>query len=393
MLRSQRHQDDRRPAMILMVVLALLTLFATLGIAFVFTAQAQHEAAFHWRQARWFGFTAGTGTGGDELIEFALGQLLYGPPPNNYRSAMRGHSMAENMYGYNPATLNTIPHSGIPNVKGDNFLNFTHFPNDNVRYDPQRVGSEPAGPDGLPAGGTAPATAPSATPYVPDHTPHYTFPDHTTLFLGASAADGQLLMPSFHRPSIFGRWLGTPLTLPATPNPGGTDNRTNRLGKYLTLRPTNAEHPNFDLPADEGGDVKNRIGTPAITLPSGAVINNDSIWIDLGYPVKETTALGKHVPLFAFYIEDLDNRVNVNAHGNVQVDVGGGAFDHASNQGLGKWEVNLAHVLTGPEWNQLFRQPLTPPLGKYGSDAQPTASCSCPRSTGPRSSAAGSAPR
>src|SRR4029453_17455725 len=42
--------------------------------------------------------------------------------------------------------------------------------------------------------------------------------------------------------------------------------------------------------------------------------------------------------------------------------------------GLGKWEVNLAQVLTaGPEWNQLFKQILTTPRGKYGLDAQPTA--------------------
>src|SRR5262249_50994955 len=63
-------------------------------------------------------------------------------------------------------------------------------------------------------------------------------------------------------------------------------------------------------------------------------------------------------------IIDLDNRVNVNVHGNVQ----GVGQTHASNQGWGPWEVNLGQVLTrGDEWRNLLRGQAQPPqAGRYG---------------------------
>src|SRR5262249_382203 len=117
----------------------------------------------------------------------------------------------------------------------------------------------------------------------------------------------------------------------------------------------------FPPPADPNGDVKNLVGSPG---------GNDSIWLDLGYPVNRTPAGRRYKPLFAFFIVDLDNRVNVNVTGNIKA---GG--NHASNQGLGKWEVSLAQVMTqggGTEWRNLFLGSTTPSIkGRYGPDGVP----------------------
>src|SRR5262249_54584317 len=123
-------------------------------------------------------------------------------------------------------------------------------------------------------------------------------------------------------------------------------------------------------PADptgmKGGDVKNLASAPG---------GMDSVWVDLGYPVKTLPDGRKYKPLFAFLIRDLDGLVNVNVHGNIRIN----GNTHGSNQGFGKTEINLSQVLTAPgagpnpEWTQLFRgNPNYPSIpGRYGPDGQP----------------------
>src|SRR5262245_52218814 len=91
--------DNRRRGLVLVVVVAMLGLFAIVGVTFVMYADKQATASYNWRQARWFGFTAGTsssgGSGGggvgtppaappdvdpDVLHRWAIGQLIYDVP-------------------------------------------------------------------------------------------------------------------------------------------------------------------------------------------------------------------------------------------------------------------------------------------------------------------------
>jgi hypothetical protein len=119
-------------------------------------------------------------------------------------------------------------------------------------------------------------------------------------------------------------------------------------------------------PEEAGGDVKNLIGAPG---------GNDSIWIDLGFPVMVAPDGRKYKAMFAPLILDLDNRVNLNTAGNIRGTDPMTGKVHAVNQGWGPWAVNLSQVFTQPpstqppfpnEWQKLFTgtgQPAIP--GRY----------------------------
>src|SRR5262249_52875820 len=147
-------------------------------------------------------------------------------------------------------------------------------------------------------------------------------------------------------------------------------NWTSPIGKYLMLRPRTFDHsPAFPYPEDLGGDVKNLADSPGYLIPgTNQYASNDSIWLDLGFPVQVTPDGRKYKPLFAPLIQDLDNRVNVNVHSNVlgyrfhEDDNTGRSLVSISHQGWCPGEVSLQRVITGrldgdnriPEIRNLF---------------------------------------
>lgn len=387
-------QQTRRRGVILLVVVALLTLFAVVGLSFVLYAEAAAQAARLRREAE---NAVRPDVEPELLLAYFLGQLLYDAPDDGagLTSALRGHSLARSMYGGNggqapalsPSTANVLPYNGVGRLRGpspfgtvipgppvpdDQLINYTYYPNDpdvspGQRFlrDPERLGWRAAdlnAPRGAFTGG---CNAP------------YTYPDLNSTYLAAVRADGSVLLPSFHRP-----WAANVAGVP--PGSGAFyDAATGQRNpfwepgaapppwfKYTTLRPLPALNPGFPPPEDGGGDVKNLIGGPGTfrrlngSLPE--YWNNDSIWMDLGFPVLTAADGRRYKPLFAALVTDLDNRVNVNVHGNVQ----GPDAAHASNQGWGPWEVNPGWVLPGAggrEWHNLLRGTAVPAfLGRHG---------------------------
>jgi hypothetical protein len=376
-------------------VLALLSLFAILGLSFVLYAGAAAEASRLHREAQ---SPARPDVDPELLFAYFLGQLVYDVPDDSsgVYSALRGHSLARNLYGCNDDTgsANLVPFNGTgrlraptpfgPDVNDAQLINYTYYPNDpqlpaarRFLRDPERLGWRAASlsaPRGAFTGGF---NAP------------YTYPDLNTLFLAAVRGDGAVLLPSFCRPwaarvagllpeagEFFDRASGrlNPFWAPdANPPP---------WFKYTTLRPLPALNPGFPAPEDGGGDVKNLVGGPGtlrrINPATGQpeYWGNDSFWMDLGFPVLTAPDGRKYKPLFAALITDLDNRLNVNVHGNIA----GDNFRHRSNQGWGPWEVNLGKVLSPAdpteEWTRLLRggSPSTRSLwdGRYGADRHPT---------------------
>jgi hypothetical protein len=325
-----------------MVVLAMLTLFALVGVTFVLMADS---AALSARLARQSESQFRPDIDPEAALALALGQLLYDvndDAPGIY-SALRGHSLARNLYGWNQDTAVPMdkPYTGVGRLHrtGDRLLqgldagltdtrwndeavlmNFQYRPADNFLRDPERVGVR-----GSP-------TAPRAT-WVGGFNVPYTYPDHNNFFLAViDPANGQVMAPSFHRDYLFGK-----LDLPNGPPPTGNPNWGKPIGKYLTLRPHPLDHPDFPRPLDAGGDVKN-----LDDAPGGA----DSIWIDIGAPVMTRPDNGKkYKMLVAPLILDLGGRLDLNAVGNILgitrlPDGRTQADSHVSNQGWGVWEIN-----------------------------------------------------
>jgi hypothetical protein len=362
-----------RRGIILLVVLALLTLLALVGLTFVLYADAEAASARLHREAQ---SRQQADVEPELLLAYFLGQLVYDVDDDvGLDSCLRGHSLARLAYGWNPddPVGNVTPFNGTGRlhepvsflaggraevVDGYRLVNYTGFRGadgslaDGFLRDPERLGRR-----------TSLAQPPG--PYTGGFNAPYTYPDLNNLFLAAVKADGTVLLPSFHRP-----WTGFGPLGPENPN---WYDATKPWLKYQVLRPRPADMgPGFPALEDAGGDVKNLIGAPG---------GNDSVWLDLGFPVLTSPDGRRYKPLFAPLIVDLDNRVNVNVHGNVR----GAGNAHRSNQGWGPWEVNLGRVLTRQdEWANLLLGTAAPPRpGRYGRDGKP-ASAGAQAPPGPR---------
>src|SRR6516165_7265143 len=105
-----KRSSPQRRGVILLIVLALLTLFAILGLTFVYYASAAAGAARLERES-----LAATRPDADPelLLAHFLGQLLYDAPDDEtgVYSALRGHSLARNLFGYKDGA-NDVPFNG-----------------------------------------------------------------------------------------------------------------------------------------------------------------------------------------------------------------------------------------------------------------------------------------
>ncbi len=135
----------------------------------------------------------------------------------------------------------------------------------------------------------------------------YDAQDYQNMYLAMN--DGNNLHASFNRPELFNYLVAN----------FGADDRH----KYANFRPFTAEYVRRVVAA--GGDPLavpvNRANGWANPNESLDVDNNgdgvlDSIWMDLGYPVQTDINGRRFKPLVAFMVLDMDNRLNVNAHGN-----------------------------------------------------------------------------
>ncbi len=383
---SSPEASQRRRAVILMVVLVLLTLFAIVGLAFVLYANNEANASRIYREAQSTQSNV-IDIDANILANTALGQLIFDVPDITSAAtasftAIRGHSLSRDIYGWNSDAgptygTNIYPFNGVGHLHSTNgnnwgmddhaLISYVPYPADNFIRDPERIGKR---------GGFG-AALPS---YTGGWHSSYTYPDGNHVYLGAFDADGNVLARSFARPYLVpnSSVTGTPY-LPLNPSDPNywswfTDVNPNNAGenvqplhlRYFSLRPRNADMAVGFPPPGLGGDVKNLQGFP------GA---NDSVWVDLDYPVQTAADGTQFKPLFAFFIADLDGRVNINTHGNVRSTT----RTHLSNQGWGKWEVNPAWLSGGNgattpgEWPQLFvgsgAAPTVP--GRYGADKQP----------------------
>lgn len=357
---------DRRPGVVLLVVIAMLALFASVALSFVFYAESVASSAQLGRQAQ----TQRTvDLDPEQLLAYFLSQLIY--DTENVHSSLRGYSLARTMYGHNPFAPNTTPFNGVGrlnythttapptllNQNDKNLVNYQYHPQDLFLRDPEFYGYR-----------TSPATTLNAANYRGLNAP-YTYPDLNNMFLATVNADGEVLQQSFYR-----NWTGVTFN-------SGDANFLNPIQKYLTLVPHPSYHTQFSVPdADAGGHVKNL--DFAKGFKNGATYaSNDSFWIDLGFPIMTAPNGTRYKPLFAPLVIDLENRLHLGVTGHPNATAGA----PLSNQGYGVNEINLARLIdpTGSnaaELSRIFTQ-------RYGGNTPPDVSAnpppSWPTSAGP----------
>jgi hypothetical protein len=370
-------QTLARRGQMLIVVLLLITLFSIVGIVFVYYTGALASRMRMTGEAAALGGTEFPRDGTQELNAF-LASLIYPvneADPASLTNALRGHDLTRTMYGYYGdgtawngigtfhEPVNTyqdfngtpygLPPTG-PNSDRSRYINHTAllFNNRSIVIDPEFTGVRPKVNnantfDVFPIPGNTPRT------YVPKNAP-YTYPDIKDLYLAAICpATGEVLIPSFHRPWVFGSLV------PPTPSgTGGNPNWTNPIGKFLTLRPRPIDQyivngvPQFPyVPANPDGsytgDVQN--------LPGGVgPQRNDSLWMDIGLPAF-TWNNRRVKPLVAPLILCLDGRLNLSVHGN-QMNSG----STTSMAGFGPSEVNFGAILGASDAQQLINSRGTP---------------------------------
>ncbi len=151
------------------------------------------------------------------------------------------------------------------------------------------------------------------------------------------------IIPSFHRPALMNYWYqrieGTPwltdiimdssqrilaLADPYNLNDIGSMGSPGNaiydqivaLKRKISLRPIREDHPSFNgsNPVSEN-PFWEIVGPWDVDNDNDGI--NDSVWVDLGDAVQETENGRLYKPLYAFLIVDLDNRLNLNAHGSV----------------------------------------------------------------------------
>ena len=402
-----------RKGMILLVVVAFLALFSVMGITYIIYADSQLRQTTDDVNAQDVRQNPIKMVDLDPsfILNFFLERFLYDQAdvtlnaagaitnltPDSVYSALRGHSLARNIYGGSDgagsiAQVNDRPFNGTGKLNKQVTLNGQNleewkivnmaFPvagkdqstsqPKNFMLAPERVRFDTV--DGL--------FVDNGYPYFKTSSWNapYTYPDHNNFYLGWLKSDGSKVIPSFHREYIFGKTDST--SLPTTSNLQSENmNWINQVGKYLSMRPrpfdylSNAdsalvagnqnatinlinqrisESKLFPYPEADGMDVKNLEGYPG---------GNDSIWIDVGSPVFKTLDGRKYKIMIAPLILDLDGKINVNVAGNVMGALKDSLNPHASNQGWGPWEVNPAKIAESAEIQTMINSYTNPNTG------------------------------
>ncbi|MBC8356016.1 MAG: hypothetical protein H8E66_28905 [Planctomycetes bacterium] len=158
------------------------------------------------------------------------------------------------------------------------------------------------------------------------------------------------IIPSFHRPSLLRyvfeelRSSGSPLPVDFGAsgagaawsifnNPYTTSNTLTQaqrdfivdVKRACTFRPLPEDHPNFSGSNSAFHFLGNSPPTGYGSAGAWDVDNDgdataDSIWIDIGLPVQTSPSGKLYKPLVAILCQDLDGRLNLNAHGNLAHD-------------------------------------------------------------------------
>ena len=157
-------------------------------------------------------------------------------------------------------------------------------------------------------------------------------------FLAIQSADGQVVVPSFHRPGILTANDWTYRIASAT-TPLAQALATRAMARIL--RPRQADgHSAISFPdLTPGSD-----GKIVYDVDNDGDGVTDAVWLDLGYPARRNSEGKLYKPLFAFTVIGLNGKLPLNTAGNLQK----GQFqnpDHAEHLGFSPSEIDMRFAL------------------------------------------------
>lgn len=348
---TRRHPARRRGA-VLIVVLAMLVLFAVLGLSFVLYSEAQYTAAKHDKEDK----NDDTDPNAVAAAQLYMAALVQGPSDESH--PLRGHDFASRKYGIDTSGATTqfvLPYAGFAAgkiynpVTGQSNAAWNLSPGLSGVVNYSRINTAPGGTEWFiydPMRSTgAPRThaAPAYANVFFNEADAYTYPDRFNFHLAfQDPTTGEVVLPSFHRPDLFTNAnYAAPNDVAQSLNPDNP-NWTNQAGRLLTLRPRPAEHPNFPpVPMNTDGTYTGDVCNLKFT--SGAQ-KNDSLWMYAGGPVFKWRGKN-YTACVAPLILDLNGRVNLSVAGNRKLNQtltptpqNDGAT--GGSQGLGPWEMD-----------------------------------------------------
>ena len=171
-------------------------------------------------------------------------------------------------------------------------------------------------------------------------------------FLAIQSADGQIMIPSFHRPGILSANPTSAITLASdndwrrTFPPAGTADQQLKGIRAMSriLRPRQVDgHSSVSFP-DLMPDSNGKITYDVDNDGDGTT---DSVWLDLGYPAKRNPEGQLFKPLFSFMVIGLNGKLPLNTAGNLNDrDVNSyPTFNHADHLGNSPSEIDLRFAL------------------------------------------------
>ncbi len=306
----RRNNLQSRRGMILLVVMAVLSFFAVMGMTFILMTGKNRDSAETAQLAAQNSKTAGNSP--QDLLEEGIMQVLVGPPgatdTERQSSALYDCDIIGDMYGAVDSGFDTVSASFSANkmtpvsaeyagrvvtiadgpYKGQSTIIL------NSRGAIMPFASGIGGTEAIPSctcviNKSRPFQGDAANYDAADLTGNTSNSFMSLRYTGGANGIkvGRVVMPSYYRGE--------------TTRPGLTANELGGTAVYQALTSNsikNAASNNaspWDVDNDGDGD-------------------NDSVWMDLGLPPRPMPDGTLVVPLYAILVEDMDGRINVNAH-------------------------------------------------------------------------------
>ncbi|MEI8375411.1 MAG: hypothetical protein WCJ35_21535 [Planctomycetota bacterium] len=272
-----------RRGVLLLVVLALLAMFAVVAVAFVVLTGVERKSAERVRTIDTVVVSPA------KQLNSAFDIVLRGS--TNPQSAIGWCSLLEKMYG-----SNNVPYSGmgVGYSTSGSLLTVTLSSGGTAN-----LALLPRNPANLSSGGTQSVNC------------EYTAPDHQDplLAFAVTGTNGSVTVPipSLHRADLISYWAKL-----SDSQSGSWTNIPPDVLRQIMFRPNGIDHPNFN----GNNQTWDPIAGPRDVDNDGDGVA-DSVWVDLGFPVSFTADGRPYKPLFAILCLDMDGRLNLNAHGNL----------------------------------------------------------------------------